>query len=108
MAPHEGKLPRRSPDRRAADHRSFWSVHMGSSELQLRAYLGENCLHMPANEVPLDQPLLSSGLVDSFHLVDLALFVETELGVRLDDTELNAGVFDTLAQLIALVEARRA
>ncbi len=81
---------------------------MGSSEMQLRAYLGDNCLHMPPDEIPLDQPLISSGLVDSFHLVDLALFVESEFGVRIDDTELNAGVFDTLAQLVALVEARRA
>ncbi len=81
---------------------------MGSSEVRLRAYLSDNCLHIPADEIPLDQRLISSGLVDSFHLVDLAMFIETELGVRLDDTELNAGVFDSLAQLIALVEARRA
>jgi acyl carrier protein len=80
---------------------------MASSEERLRAYLGENCLRMPPADIPLDQPLISSGLVDSFHLVDLAMFIETQLGVRLDDTELNAGVFDTLAQLIALVEARR-
>lgn len=77
-------------------------------ESRLRGYLGENCLHMPPDQIPLEQPLLSSGLVDSFHLVDLAMFIESEFGVRIDDTELNASVFDTLAQLSALVRARRA
>jgi acyl carrier protein len=80
---------------------------MGTPEARLRDYLAANCLHMPADEIPLDQPLLSTGLVDSFHLVDLALFIETELGVRLGDTELNASTFDTLAQLTALVERQQ-
>jgi len=79
---------------------------MGSTEARLRDYLAANCLHMPCDEIPLDQPLLSTGLVDSFHLVDLAMFIETELGVRIDDTELNPSTFDTLAQLTALVEQR--
>jgi acyl carrier protein len=50
----------------------------------------------------------SPGLVDSFHLVDLALFVEDAFGVRLDDTELNAGTFDTLSQLAELIHQRAA
>lgn len=79
---------------------------MGNTEARLREYIAANCLHMPADEIPLDQPLLSTGLVDSFHLVDLAMFIETELGVRIDDTELNPRTFDTLAQLTALVEQR--
>jgi acyl carrier protein len=52
--------------------------------------------------------LISSGLIDSFSLVDLALFVEDTFGVHLDDAELNAETFDTLAQLAALVESRQA
>jgi len=80
---------------------------MGTTEERLRAYLAANCLHMPPDEIPLDQPLLSTGLVDSFHLVELAIFIETELGVRIDDTELNSGTFDTLAQLTVLVEQRQ-
>jgi acyl carrier protein len=39
--------------------------------------------------------------------MDLALFVEDEYGVRLDDTELNGEAFDTLGQLEALIEGRR-
>jgi acyl carrier protein len=55
-----------------------------------------------------EQPLLSSGIVDSFSLVDLAMYVEDTFGVHLDDSELNKETFDTLGQLAALIEARRA
>jgi acyl carrier protein len=51
--------------------------------------------------------LISGGLVDSFSLVDLALFIEENYGVRIDDTELNADTFDTLEQLAAIIEDRR-
>jgi acyl carrier protein len=54
-----------------------------------------------------DEPLISGGLIDSFNLVDLALFVEDTFGVRLDDSELNAQAFDTLDQLAALIQSRR-
>jgi acyl carrier protein len=74
---------------------------------QLQTYLAGGLLKQPGRAVAPDEPIISSGLVDSFHLVDLALFVEDSFGVHIDDTELNAGTFDTLAQLAALVEARR-
>jgi acyl carrier protein len=54
------------------------------------------------------EPLISSGLIDSFSLVDLALFIEDTFGVHIDDTELNAQTFDTLDQLAALIESRQA
>jgi acyl carrier protein len=55
-----------------------------------------------------DAPLISSGLIDSFHLVDLALFIEEKFGVRIDDAELNKDTFDTLDQLVALIQERQA
>ena len=54
-----------------------------------------------------DQTLISSGLIDSFSLVDLALLVEDTYGVRIDDSELNADTFDTLEQLAALIRSRK-
>jgi acyl carrier protein len=46
-------------------------------------------------------------LIDSFSLVDLALLVEDNYGVRIEDTELNAETFDTLNQLSALIDKKR-
>jgi acyl carrier protein len=39
--------------------------------------------------------------------VDLAVFVEEQFGVRIDDTELSADTFDSLHSLAALIASRR-
>ncbi|MFN3706230.1 MAG: acyl carrier protein [Thermoflexales bacterium] len=72
------------------------------------AYIAERILKNPRRVIRPDEPLISSGLIDSFHLVDLGLFVEERFGVRIDDSELNAETFDTLQQLADLIAARRA
>jgi len=46
-------------------------------------------------------------LIDSFSLVDLALLVEDEFGVVVDDTELNPDSFDTLEQLVTLIQSKQ-
>jgi acyl carrier protein len=74
----------------------------------LDSYIATEILKNPQRVIRPDERLISSGLIDSFHLVDLGLFVEERFGVRLDDSELNADTFDTLEQLAALVAARRA
>jgi acyl carrier protein len=73
----------------------------------LGQYIATNVLKQPKRVVREDEPLISSGLVDSFSLVDLALFVEDQFGVHLDDSELNAQTFDTLGQLAALIQQRQ-
>ena len=75
---------------------------------RLSGYISGQILKQPGLSINPDEALISSGLVDSFHLVDLALFVEDTFGVRLDDTELNAGVFDTISQLAELIHQRAA
>ncbi len=72
----------------------------------LRAIIAQNYLQMPAEDLPTDQPLISTGLIDSFSLVDLALEIQTQFGVHIDDTELNAETFDTLEDLAALIQTR--
>lgn len=74
----------------------------------LSDYIAREILKSPDRVIESSQPLISSGLIDSFHLVDLALFVEDTFGVHLDDTELNASTFDTLEQLAALIIQRKA
>lgn len=61
----------------------------------------------PKMKLDPSEPLISSGLLDSFNLVDLALIVEEEFGVRIEDFELNADTFDTLSDLAELIAARQ-
>ena len=74
---------------------------------QLSNYISAQILKQPERVIDPHEALISGGLIDSFNLVDLALFVEDTYGVRIDDTELNADTFDTLEQLIAMIESRR-
>ncbi len=64
-------------------------------------------LKEPKRAIAADEALISSGLIDSMSLVDVALLVEDTFGVHIDDTELNAETFDTLAQLAELIQARQ-
>lgn len=73
----------------------------------LSKYIAEKILKQPARVIGADDALISSGLIDSFSLVDLALFVEDSFGVRIEDSELNASIFDTLTQLAALVQSQQ-
>ena len=61
----------------------------------------------PKMKLDPSEPLISSGLLDSFNLVDLALIVEEEFGVRIEDFELNADTFDTLSDLAELIAERQ-
>jgi acyl carrier protein len=74
---------------------------------ELERFIAEKLLRRPGQRITEDEPLLSSGLVDSFHLMDLALHVEDTYGVTIQDTELNAQTFDSLAQLETLIQSRQ-
>ncbi len=73
----------------------------------LADFISSKIVKRAGQKISPDAPLISSGVIDSFSLVDLALFVEDTFGVRIEDTELNAQTFDTLEQLAALIRSRR-
>ena len=73
----------------------------------IEKYIATQVLKQPNRRIASDEALISSGLIDSFSLMDLALFVEDNFGVRIEDTELNAETFDNLTQLTALIVSRK-
>jgi acyl carrier protein len=74
---------------------------------KLNIYIAREILRQPNRAIAADEKLISSGLVDSFSLVDLGLFIEDTFGARIEDTELNADTFDSLEQLAALIQSRQ-
>lgn len=72
----------------------------------LSGCIAKGILSQQDREIKGDEALITSGLIDSFHLVDLALMVEDEFGVHIDDTELNSDCFDNLDQLAGLIQSR--
>ena len=73
----------------------------------LSKQIAEKILKQPSRVISADEALISSGLIDSFSLVDLGLFVEDTFGVRIEDFELQASTFDTLNQLATLIQSRK-
>jgi len=74
---------------------------------KIEKYIATQILKQSNRKIAADEPLISSGMIDSFSLMDLALFVEDTFGVRIEDTELNASTFDNLTQLASLIESRQ-
>ena len=80
---------------------------MSDITAQLSTFIATTILKQPKRSIGDSEPLISTGLIDSFSLMDLALFVEDTFGVRIEDTELNADTFDNLTQLTSLIESRK-
>lgn len=80
---------------------------MNNLEAILIEFIRENILKRPNVALGLDDPIISTGLIDSFHLVDLSVYIEEQFGVRIDDTELNAETFDSVAQLARLIQKKQ-
>ncbi len=72
----------------------------------LQSRIAKDILNIPEKTIAIEEPLISSGLIDSFSLVDLSILIEDVFKVRVDDTELNSDVFDSLDQLADLILSR--
>ena len=72
----------------------------------ISTYIATQILKQPKRVLSPKEPLISNGLVDSFSLVDLSLFIEKTYNVYIDNPELNRETFDSLDQLVNLIRSR--
>ena len=79
---------------------------MEDIQTTLATFIVKDILKQPKRVIQPSEALISNGLIDSFSLVDIALFVEKSFGVKIDDTELNADFFDSLEALTTLIKQR--
>jgi acyl carrier protein len=73
----------------------------------LSSYISTTILKGTRGIISPEEPLISSGLIDSFNLVDLASFVEENCNVELKPSELNSKTFDSLNDLVLLIKTRQ-
>jgi acyl carrier protein len=71
----------------------------------LRRYLHEKQGLEPADFAD-DTLLFSSGLIDSFSMVDLIIFIEETRGLRVHPADVTLDNFDSIDRILAFVEAR--
>lgn len=73
---------------------------------QLREYITHEMMHDPNYPLADDEGIMSGGLIDSFSLVTLAIFIEENFGVRIPDPELTVANMDTLDRIVAVIERK--
>ncbi len=73
---------------------------------ELRDYIVKHMIHDPKFALRDDEPLITGGLVDSFSLVELALFIEEKFGVHFPDSELTADNMNTVTQILNNITAK--
>lgn len=71
---------------------------------KIRNFIVKDLMRNPKYKLGDNDKLISGGLIDSFSLVELSLFLEKEFGVRPDDTELNADNMDSVQMISSYVE----
>jgi len=55
----------------------------------------------------VDDPLVSTGVIDSFGVLEVIAFLEDTFGIVLDATRLQVTEFETVHRITALVERAR-
>ena len=53
-----------------------------------------------------DTELFSSGLLDSFSMVDLIMFIETEGGFKMNPGDVNLDNLDSVGKILAFAQAQ--
>jgi acyl carrier protein len=71
-------------------------------------YIYDEYVEDESMEIGDDTPLISSGLVDSFSMVSLKMFLEEEYDIRMTDEEASTEAFDTVSRIMELVQRKLA
>lgn len=78
---------------------------MSVSKQEIVDYLAR-LVGIDASQLQGDTPLFSSGLLDSFTLVDLISFVESKAGLRVPATDVNLENLDSVDRILDYVKRR--
>ncbi|MBM3319578.1 MAG: acyl carrier protein [Candidatus Eisenbacteria bacterium] len=71
-------------------------------------FIREEYLEDDSMELKDDTPLISSGIVDSFSMVSLKMYLEVELGIKMTDEEASTEAFDSVNSILELVRKKLA
>ena len=69
----------------------------------LRKYIIEELIRDPEYELVDDEGIITGGLMDSFALAELGVFIEGEFDVYIPDPQLTVDQMNTLDMIVARV-----
>lgn len=70
---------------------------------KLIEFIKDEFLTDPDMEIDTETKLISSGLIDSFSLVSLQVFIEKEFGKKIPAPRITAETFDTVRQMMDII-----
>lgn len=70
-------------------------------------YLKGSVLLDPSVEIPLDDSLLETGILDSFGIMDLLTFLEREFGLAIPDEDITKEKMGSIRKMGKYIGARR-
>ena len=70
---------------------------------QMRAFILNELVREPDYPLRDDEGIISSGLMDSFALAELGVYVEDEFDVYIPDADLTVAKMDSFNQMVARV-----
>ena len=78
---------------------------MNAQEMRhrLRDFVRSELLRKPEYPLAADEPLITGGLIDSFSLAQIGVFVEDAFGVYLPDTDLTVANMDTIERMVTCI-----
>lgn len=56
-------------------------------------------LAIDVDDIDDETPLFSSGVIDSFALISLMTFIETEGGIKISPADVNLSNFDSISRI---------
>jgi acyl carrier protein len=72
-------------------------------EEKLIRFIEEEFLEDQSNTITADTRLISSGIIDSFSLVSLQMFIEKEFGKKIPAPRITSESFDTVKQMVTII-----
>lgn len=81
---------------------------MKSIEEMVRQHIAENIL-FSSKGYPYsdDASFLENGIIDSMNVMELVMFLEEQLGIKIEDTEIVPDNFDSVSRLAAFAQRKQ-
>jgi acyl carrier protein len=80
-------------------------VNKTEIKTKLKEFISRELLGNPSYQLEDQEPLITGGLIDSFSLAQIGVFVEDAFDVYIPDTDLTVANMDTLEQMVARIMA---
>lgn len=77
-------------------------------EAQVRDFLINNFIFDPSAEPGTEDSLMENGVVDSTGILEVLMWVESEFGVHVEDSEVLPENFDSIGNMTRYVERKQA